>query len=269
MSQRSKASMKAYKDVQLPTGSTPIRSSAHRAVLEDLIDSVQFLDTNTDTRYYEQDDFIGPATFGSGNFTKMGWAPFVSGTASAASSNYGVDNTEHALGVVECSTGTATSDYSSLILDRYTILGIGFTSIFKARVAHSAVSDGTDTYDSYIGLFDYSANDFTDSVYFKYTHGTNSGNWQCITTSGGTATTNNTAVAGGNTTYSIFEIRINSDATEVLFYIDGVLVATHTTNIPTTAVLGHTIRITKSAGTTARLIYTDWVSLLLTRSTAR
>lgn len=139
----------------------------------------------------------------------------------------------------------------------------------SVRVAHSAVSDATDTYTSTIGFWDYGAGDFSDSAYFKYTHGTNSGNWQCITSNAATATTTNTSTAGGNTTYSIFEINVNSDATSVVFKINDTTVATHTTNIPNTAVLGWLMRIEKSAGTNNRLMYQDWYDLLITRSTAR
>ena len=47
MSQRTKASMKSYKNSQLPTnGTNSITASAHRAVLEDMCDSVQFIDTS-------------------------------------------------------------------------------------------------------------------------------------------------------------------------------------------------------------------------------
>jgi hypothetical protein len=55
-------------------------------------------------------------------------------------------------------------------------------------------------------------------------------NWHAITDDG-TQTSTDTGIAV-DTSWHKFEVKINSDATSVEFYIDDVLEATHTTNIP-------------------------------------
>ena len=61
------------------------------------------------------------------------------------------------------------------------------------------------------------------------------GNWACITRNGGSETRTTTSVAMNNSTSRTLRISINSAFSSVTFYIDGTLVATHTTNIPTVA----------------------------------
>jgi hypothetical protein len=70
-----------------------------------------------------------------------------------------------------------------------------------------------------------------DAALFRLLKGTNSDQWQCLTSNENTATTTNTAV--GYTSEQALEIVCASDS--VTFYIDGALVATHTTNLPNEA----------------------------------
>lgn len=60
--------------------------------------------------------------------------------------------------------------------------------------------------------------------------------WLVQTVSAGVVTTTNTGVAFSPTTWQ--KLKIVATATSVKFYIDDILVATHTTNIPTTAAMG-------------------------------
>ena len=73
--------------------------------------------------------------------------------------------------------------------------------------------------------------DPNNGIYFQYVDNVNSGQWQCITKASGTPTTTNTSVAA-NTSFNNFSIVINAGGTSVGFYINGTLVATNTTNIP-------------------------------------
>jgi hypothetical protein len=75
----------------------------------------------------------------------------------------------------------------------------------------------------------------TDGVYFSYTESLNSGNWQCITRSASTSTTTNTATAA-TTSFTTFRVSVDASAANVIFYINGSSVATHTTNIPTAGI---------------------------------
>lgn len=66
-----------------------------------------------------------------------------------------------------------------------------------------------------------------------YFRATDTGNWYAVT-NGGSETATDTGVAQA-TAFKRFEIRTNSTGTSTTFYIDGTLVATHTTNLPSTA----------------------------------
>ena len=76
-----------------------------------------------------------------------------------------------------------------------------------------------------------------DGVFFIYDEGgtTNgnspSPNWRCITSAGSVRTNSNTIPVVANTWLKL-RIEVNADATEVKFFINDSLVATHTTNIP-------------------------------------
>jgi hypothetical protein len=71
----------------------------------------------------------------------------------------------------------------------------------------------------------------TDGAYMSYTHGSNSGQWQLITTSNSVSTTTNTAT-GVATGWNKCTVACNADGTSVEFFINGTSLGTNTTNIP-------------------------------------
>jgi hypothetical protein len=54
--------------------------------------------------------------------------------------------------------------------------------------------------------------------------------WRCITRDGTTTTTTTTTAAIAAST--LYKLKVETDGSECRFYVDGVLVATHTTNLP-------------------------------------
>lgn len=116
----------------------------------------------------------------------------------------------------------------------------------------TGLSDATDTFKTRIGLFNGGSNTDpqTDGVYFEYTHGTNSGNWQMICMNNTTGTTANSSTAA-DTNFHKFAIKINSTATSASFYIDGSELANSpiTTNLPTTNKIYFGIQTIRTAGT--------------------
>lgn len=92
----------------------------------------------------------------------------------------------------------------------------------------------------------------------------NGGRWECVTRNNNVETVTDSGVLA-QTTYSLFEVEINAAGTSVKFLIDGVLVATHTTNIPTssTRTYGPIAKIEKSIGLLQRNMYADYYSLQL------
>lgn len=92
-------------------------------------------------------------------------------------------------------------------------------------------------------------------VYDRLNYGTN---WQFITTDGIGSTVVDTGVAVVADTWYTFEVIFNADGTSVQAFIDGSNVGSINTNISSVAfTCGNFIR--KSAGTTPRLMYCDYV----------
>jgi hypothetical protein len=89
-------------------------------------------------------------------------------------------------------------------------------------------------------------------------------NWFAITSSNSNSTgTNTNTNVPVNTNFNVFEVEVDRFATKVNYFINGVLVATHTTNIPIGAgrETGLNIAMAKTAGTTARQLQIDFAKL--------
>ena len=144
---------------------------------------------------------------------------------------------------------------------------------FETTVGLDTLSDGTNTYTARFGFMDSQAGDPTDGAYFRYTHGTNSGKWECVTRSNNVETAS--ALDSGitvDTSLHNFSIDVNAAGTSVDFKIDGATVATGTANIPTgtARATGFGFTIIKSAGGTNRNLnytYTTAYSALSTPAT--
>lgn len=127
---------------------------------------------------------------------------------------------------------------------------------YRADIQLSTASDGTDTYTVRFGFNDSAGApaDGADGAFFRYTHSVNGGKWGCVTRSNSVETASDSGVAAISASYQSLEIEVNATGTSVAFYINGTLVATNTTNIPTgtARATGATAHIVKSLGTTAR-----------------
>lgn len=97
-----------------------------------------------------------------------------------------------------------------------------------------------------------------DAIRFRYSDNLNSGNWTAETISAAAATTaTDSGVAVAADTWYKLRIDINAAGTSVTFYVNGVLVATHTTDI-TAVLIAPRARMIKSVGTTSRSGYVDY-----------
>ena len=220
------------------------------------------------SRIYEDFD-IDYAHFSASAFNNGGG---LGGTIQLAV--FGQDGTHNAVGVAELPTSTSTAGGAAFSNTVYRHpLGFGAIHTLSYRAAISALSDGTNTYHvrmGYVNAFALAAS-VTNGAYFRYTHGTNSGKWQAVTINAGTETAQDTGVAAVASVFSIFKVVVNDDATQVDFYIDGVLTNSITTNIPTSTGLtvGQSAVIEKTAGSTSRSLYIDYVEKIVERTTAR
>lgn len=192
----------------------------------------------------------------AGQFYNDGFVHVVSGTSANSIS---VTSTPGHPGIVGFSTGSTTTGRAALNATTIMFLGLGrmrFGNISRVR----DLSDGTNTFTAWMGW----TNIFTSAnpnpgIYFRYTHSVNSGKWQAVCANGGIETAVDTGVTATALGWNRFEIDINAAGTEVKFYIDNVLVATITTDIPDTTdnMVPFPLAIFKSAGTTARVVELD------------
>lgn len=186
------------------------------------------------------------------------------GTATYASSVAGGP------GIISLETGTIATNGSVncfVTAGNRIVLGGGEIRI-RHRIRVPTLSDGTNTFTLVHGLRNVITGLASDIVCAVYTHGTNSGNWQLLTRSASTTTTVNGTAGPVANTWTTLEFVINSAATSIQLFVDGVSMGTSTTNIPTVA-MGMQAMITKSAGTTNRTLQVDLVQMKQSLTTAR
>jgi hypothetical protein len=118
----------------------------------------------------------------------------------------------------------------------------------------------------------------TNGVFITYDEGgtangtTASANWQCVTVDNSvrTLTTSTTAVTAS--AWNKLRIEINAAGTSVTFYVNGVSIATHTTNIPLASNSRYVLMktgVAKTIGTATRGFYCDYIGYENILTTAR
>jgi hypothetical protein len=181
--------------------------------------------------------------------------PFRISDATGASSGTGASTaTAPYNGYIEMknlTTGTTTTGGSVLSLEQ-----IPLPNPEKLWVYYGAnVNDLSTVAEEFIfefGILDGTAGaTSSDGVYFRYDRLTST-NWYAVTEASSTETTTDTGVAVVADADDNFLIYTDVAGTEVKYYINDALVATHTTNIPTATNMVSRMRIQKSAGTTSR-----------------
>lgn len=224
--------------------------------------------TGDKANYWFEDFETDVSALGGGKWTEV-----VSSGDVLGGQTFGVDATENADGVMAATTTTSATGRGALVSGTANaLMGNGVTRRLGWRSAISHVSDGTETFTTYCGYFDQAgAGDCADGVYFRYTHSVNSGKIQAVTKSNFVETAADTGITPTAGQFYRFEVRVNSAGNSATYYIDDSLVATITTNIPSGAgrQSGIVFKIEKSAGTTARLMYIDWVEHEKVRTTNR
>lgn len=123
--------------------------------------------------------------------------------------------------------------------------------MYAERVQVSALSDGTNRYVARIGR---DVGSDVNGVWFEYSDNVNSGKWLCVSYNGSRETTDSGVAVSASSTYTLCWVLDFSGTDTVYFYINGVPVATHTTQIPAnfTSAYPFAISIQKTAGSTSR-----------------
>jgi hypothetical protein len=159
------------------------------------------------------------------------------------------------------STGTtaagAVSVYFAKNLANFAFFGAShIVASFFVRVP--TLSDGAQTFSVSCGLVNGPSSvalDVNNSVVFKYSHGLNSGKWLAVSRdNAGAETTADTGVTVATTAADLLTISIDKARSEARYYINGVMVARITGNMPNSVMAGCRATIVKTLGTTARTL---------------
>lgn len=217
---------------------------------------------HTPTNLTGTDDFVGGDEGGA-----LGWVAVTSGGASAgATTTVGV--TAGKPGRWEVRAGTTNTSRRALTLSLTGIvLGGGAYASKWIWQVQALIVAGTENYAHAVGLMDIVTAEPTNGVYLWYDSA--SPNWICKTARAGTRTATNSGVAVAAGTDVTFEATVNAAGTSVEFRINGVLRATHTTNIPIVAV-GPGIFINRlTPASASRSVYLDYFRHDYTLTTPR
>jgi hypothetical protein len=230
------------------------------------------LDANLRATYFSRDSSKYSNFFDDFDGSTIGkyWTPVNSG---AGASQTQVDSVfgENTYGVIQINKGTTGSSRAALTRGTGSILlGQGkFSLVTKARVP--VLSPTNQGYAMQLGLHDNTAEAATDGVFFSYSEKTNSNHLIYCETENNTTGTKVSSGVTMTTDWIRYKIEINAAGTEALFYINGNLVCTITTNIPTGSgrVTGPRIQITNNGGAATEYIQTDYWGQTMEFTTAR
>ena len=227
-------------------------------------------------------DFLSPITTGS---SENAYTVFRSGSGAIVDQGITLSlRATNQQGFIQMSTGSTSTGNAGIygsLNNNLNFLAIGGGAIgFITSIRLANLSTLLERYRIVIGFGSTGLNssDIT-GIFFTYDEGgiqngtSASPNWQCITTINSVRTLTVTSVAATTSAWQKFTIDINSAGTSVDFLIDNVIVATHTTNIPTgiagTNVVTPKIAIGKSIGISGRSLFADYFGYKQTFTTPR
>jgi hypothetical protein len=189
-------------------------------------------------------------------------APIPAGVGAAAFNSFGLDLTDHP-GQLSLTTGSTAAGRVFLLTNvpSGVHLGVGGLTRTGTWLETSALlSTALERYTLRSGWFSIALpNTIANGVGFEYQDNQNGGRWQAITADGVGETSADTGVLVTGTTWYKQEVEVNAAGTSVDFFIDDVLVATITTDIPDGTGFSHfyNCHIMKLIGTSPRTLYVD------------
>ncbi|MCA8948923.1 MAG: hypothetical protein KDE27_05430 [Planctomycetes bacterium] len=218
----------------------------------------------------DETDSVWFADFIVAGASQNGWSSSTSGGSTGGHWDALIDTTDNGIGVIELKTGTGATGYYSLCTynDKFYPGQAEFT--FEARICPDVIADAIDDYNLYVGFGAnvYSSASGTNEAGFVYRRSALGANWHAVTRAAGSETLTDTGVAVSAATLQKLKVTVDAAVSKFTFEIDGVAVATHTTNLPTGR-MGLAVGIYKSAGTTQRELWVDWTRLRVNRGSAR
>lgn len=194
-------------------------------------------------------------------FNFVDWDCRNNGTASG----FGQDSTDdNRPGVFYMDTGTDTGGKCSIIYSSTGSnspnikLGSALNLFYESPVKMGTLATITDDYIYYAGPADgWVFGNPGNGVYFEYNRSV-SDNWLAFSANSASFTSVDTGVP---VTTDWVDLMIKGNNSEMNYYLDGVLVATISTNLPSAPVNLNMALITKTAGTTAVRVYQDYFDI--------
>lgn len=214
-------------------------------------------------RYTFFSDFI--STIG----TAAGGSDIISTNSTGSTNNVVTDNNVR-VGLVRSTTGASATGRTSPSSASNALRFGGGVWTYEVELNVTTLSTVAQRYQLVVGFFDVqTAVNQVDGAYFLYDEGgvstssVASANWQtaCVANSVRTGSIFQTSNAVAAATWVNLKIIVNSAASQVDFYINGVLVRSETQNIPSGAgrELGFGWLLIKSIGTTASTVDFDYL----------
>lgn len=160
-----------------------------------------------------------------------GWVYSSTGSGSSQASISPLD--EVSVGWVKIAIGTNITSRSSRVTGSQPFNFAAGVATYRGRGQLGVLSDGTNTIVTRVGFIDSTLADPTNGAFFRYVHSVNGGRWQAVTRSGGSETMADTGVTAAASVTCLFEVEVDASIPQAVFKIDGVVVATVATNIPT------------------------------------
>jgi hypothetical protein len=205
------------------------------------------------TSAFKSDEFIGGSAT-SGSIGDLGWTLTVANTGTIVQSAAEAGHP----GIVTLSSGVTASSAATIMIPATQAYGIFGTDLFDVTFivkTGPSVSTGTTIY---VGVTSVIASAIAHLAAVRFINGTDT-YWSLITNDGlSTATTTASDITPAADTW--YKFRLVRTADSVLLYIDGVLKATNTTNLPT-GVMNPYVRVTNTSTAADRILLADFFSM--------
>lgn len=216
------------------------------------------------------DDFAGGETATAGVNTQYGvFTGGTSGTGAAIASNTThVDSTEKGKGILQLSTGTTTTGSANIggmrgSLGNTMLPGQG-CAIAVGRLSRPTAPDGTETFQISVGMHDGYGNSINDGALWEIRYNGSAEEWCYSAVAGTVYTRATTGAPSPDNTQTWFAVFLNSDWTRADFIYSKdskafTLAGSASSGLPSgTQLVGASMMIQKSAGTTARTCFADF-----------
>jgi len=158
-----------------------------------------------------------------------GWTVASSGGTMSGAINTDSDHP----GILTCSYVSAATDRAAIRFSVNSHQGGGGDYYIQFLMRFETLSNATDEYVFSAGIFDTTNADAVDGIYFEYDRATAGDFWRTAASNNSTRTKNTSSVATSAGSWVRVGIELNAAWNRAKYFINGALVDTITTNIPT------------------------------------